>query len=90
MRLFDIRRNELSALAWAAAWFFYVLAAYYTIRPVRETFASELSGGQRANLFTVMLVVMLIVTPLYGLLVSRFAQTNAIDCRSLSIVEDQT
>ena len=70
MRLLDIRRNEMPALAWAAAWFFCVLAAYYTIRPVRETFASELTHDQRATLFLLTLLVMIVATPLYGLLVS--------------------
>ena len=71
MRLFDVRRQELPALAWAAGWFFCVLAAYYTIRPVREMFASELSRDQRATLFTLTLLVMLVATPLYGLVVAK-------------------
>ena len=36
MRLIDIRRHELPALAWAAAWFFCVLGAYYTISVVNR------------------------------------------------------
>ncbi len=74
MRLFDIRKQELPALGWAAAWFFCVLAAYYTIRPVRETFATELSRDQRAALFIWTLAVMLLATPLYGLVVARIAK----------------
>ena len=74
MRIFDVRRQEIPALVWAAAWFFCVLAAYYTLRPVRETFASELTSSQRANLFALTLLVMLIVTPLYGLIVARVAK----------------
>ncbi len=71
MRLLDVRRAELPALAWAACWFFCVLAAYYTIRPVRETFASNLDSSEKANLFALTLVVMLVATPLYGWIVSR-------------------
>ena len=74
MRWFDIRRGEWMPLAWAAIWFFCVLAAYYAIRPVRESFATQLSRGERADLFTWTLVVMLIVTPLYGLIVARVAR----------------
>ncbi len=74
MRLLDVRRAELPALAWAASWFFCVLAAYYTIRPVRETFASNLDSDQKANLFTLTLVVMLLATPLYGWIVSRVSR----------------
>jgi AAA family ATP:ADP antiporter len=74
MRLLDIRRDEVPALAWAAVWFFCVLAAYYTLRPVRETFASGLTHEQRASLFVVTLLVMIVATPLYGLLVSSVAK----------------
>ncbi|MEM8944831.1 MAG: MFS transporter [Planctomycetota bacterium] len=71
MRIVDIRREELPALGWAASWFFCVLAAYYTIRPVRETFASALGSDEKARLFAITLVVMLLATPIYGWLVSR-------------------
>lgn len=71
MRLFDIRRGETAALAWAAGWFYCVLAAYYTIRPVREAFATELISGQRADLFAMTLIVMLVATPLYGIVVTH-------------------
>ncbi len=74
MRLLDVRREEIPALAWAAAWFFCVLAAYYTIRPVRETFVVEIPRDQRATLFTVTLLVMVIATPLYGLVVTRISK----------------
>lgn len=74
MRLLDVRRREVPALIWAASWFFCVLAAYYAIRPVRETFASNLDSDQKANLFTMTLVVMLVATPIYGWVVSRVAR----------------
>ncbi len=70
MGWFDIRRNEWPVLTWAAAWFFCVLAAYYAIRPVRETFATQLSSDQQANLFLWTLGVMVLVTPVYGLVVN--------------------
>jgi len=74
MRWFDIRRDERAPLAWAATWFFCVLAAYYAIRPVRETFASQLDRAERAQLFTFTLFVILLAAPLYSLLVSRVAK----------------
>lgn len=74
MRIVDVRRHELPALAWSATWFFCVLAAYYTIRPVRETFAAALPSDAKANLFAMTLLVMLIATPVYGFVVSRVAR----------------
>ncbi|QDS99402.1 NTP/NDP exchange transporter [Adhaeretor mobilis] len=71
MKLFDIHRDETAPVAWSALWFSLVLASYYVIRPVRETFAANLTGAEKATLFTATLVVMLLVTPLYGLIVSR-------------------
>ena len=74
MNLIEVRRSELPALGWAALWFFCVLSSYYLVRPVRETFSSELAQAERANLFTMTLVVMLLVTPLYGLVVSTLSR----------------
>lgn len=80
MKTIDVRRGEWRSLAWAAGWFFCVLAAYYTIRPVRETFASELSRNHRANLFVGTLVVMLLATPIYGWVASRFVGRRLATC----------
>lgn len=71
MKLFDVREGELAKVAISALWFFLVLACYYVVRPVRDTFATNLKGDEKATLFTATLVVMLLVTPLYGLIVAR-------------------
>lgn len=71
MQFFEVRREEWAPLGWAAGWFFCVLAAYYTIRPVRETFASSLGNDEKSNLFALVLLVMLVATPVYGWVVSR-------------------
>ena len=71
MQLLKVRTDEWVPLGWAAGWFFCVLAAYYTIRPVRETFASALSNDEKANLFALVLLAMLVATPVYGWVVSR-------------------
>ena len=71
MKLFDVRKGELAQVSLSAMWFFLVLACYYVVRPVRDTFATNLSSDEKATLFTATLVVMLLVTPLYGLIVAR-------------------
>ena len=68
-------RQEVIALLLAALCFFCVLASYYIIRPIREQFASA-SGGSQALplLYTLVFGSMLLLTPLYGALVSRFSR----------------
>ncbi|MEQ8837295.1 MAG: hypothetical protein RID07_10870 [Lacipirellulaceae bacterium] len=71
MKLFDVRKGELAQVSLSALWFFLVLACYYVVRPVRDTFATNLSSDEKATLFTATLVVMVLITPLYGLIVAR-------------------
>lgn len=71
MQLFDIRRGEWVALSWAAAWFWCVLAAYYVIRPLRETFGTTVDSQDLAWWWTGTFLTMLAVIPLYNLVVSR-------------------
>ena len=71
-RLLGLRPEEVTAVAWSALCFFFLLAGYYVLRPVRE--AMGLTGGvkQLPLLFLVTMAVMLVVSPLFSALVSRF------------------
>ena len=60
-----------AAAGWAAAWFFCVLAAYYAIRPVRETFGVSEGIARLPKLFTWTLAALLAASPLYGWAVAR-------------------
>lgn len=73
-RLLPVHAEERSAVAWAALYFFFVLAAHYVLRPVRE--ALGISGGadKLAWLFMGTAVGSLLVQPLYGALVSAFSR----------------
>ncbi len=66
-------RRELPAFALSFLYFFCVLAAYYVIRPVREQLGAA-SGGSSALplIWFIVFIVMLLLTPVYGALVSRF------------------
>ena len=70
-RAVDARENELAALIWSAAYFFFVLSAYYVLRPIRDE--AGVAGGvdNLAWLFTGTLVGMLLVHPLFAGLVAR-------------------
>lgn len=63
--------HELRALLWAFAFFFCVLAAYYVLRPLRESFAIE-AELDLLDAFSLTFSIMLVVMPLYELLVARF------------------
>lgn len=57
----------LSALA-----FFFVMTSYYIIRPVRDQLGGAVGSVELPLFFGAVLVVMLLLTPVFGLLVARF------------------
>ena len=68
-------RREVIALLIAGLCFFCVLASYYVIRPIREQFASAAGGSQALPLlYSLVFATMLLLTPIYGALVSRFSR----------------
>ena len=69
LRLLGVERDEAAALAWSFLYFFSLLTGYYVLRPVRDAMGAT---GQLQWLFTGTFIAMLLVTPLYGALVSRF------------------
>jgi len=77
-RLLSIERDEIAAAAWAFAWFFLVLFAYYVLRPVRDTMAIT-SGRETIKwLFLATFVTMLPAVPLYALLVARLPRRTLV------------
>ncbi len=77
-RLVDAREDEVRALLLSAAYFFFVLSAYYVLRPIRDEMG--VAGGVRNLpwLFTGTLVAVLLVHPLYAALVSRLPRRRFI------------
>ena len=72
MKLIDIKREEWPAFLWSFAYFFFLLCAYYVLRPVRDEMGIQ--GGIRNLpwLFTGTFAGMLLVTPLFGWISSRW------------------
>jgi AAA family ATP:ADP antiporter len=70
-RVVDVKEDELAALVWSAAYFFFVLSAYYVLRPIRDE--AGVAGGvdNLPWLFTGTLVGMLLVHPVFASLVGR-------------------
>src|SRR6188768_49828 len=69
LRLLGVERDEAVALAWSFLYFFALLTGYYVLRPVRDAMGAT---SQLQWLFTGTFIAMLLVTPLYGAIVSRF------------------
>jgi len=75
-RLLRAEPHELSALAWAFAYFFLVLCSYYLLRPVRDSLAVETGTRTLQWLFTATFIVMLALVPLFGWLCARLPRTR--------------
>jgi ATP:ADP antiporter, AAA family len=71
-RTVDVREGETAALVASCTYFFFVLSAYYVIRPVRDEMGVAGGVENLAWLFTGTMVGMLLVHPLFTALVARF------------------
>ena len=70
-RWIEVRPGEGRALIYAFAYFFFLLASYFILRPVRDEMAVRSGVASLPSLFTFTFVVSLIIAPLYAVLVSR-------------------
>ena len=74
--LFDtvlgLERHEYVAVAWSFAYFFCVLSSYYILRPVREAMAVGSGPDTIPYLFIGTFIAMLVATPIFGWVASRF------------------
>jgi ATP:ADP antiporter, AAA family len=73
-----VERNEIAGLLWSFAFFFFVLCAYYIIRPLRDEMGVSLGPGRLQWLFSAVFVVMLAAVPLFGWVVSSFARRRIV------------
>ncbi|MDH3351947.1 MAG: MFS transporter [Gammaproteobacteria bacterium] len=71
-RIFGLEKHEYVAVAWSFAYFFCVLSSYYILRPVREAMAVGSGPDTIPYLFIGTFVTMLLVTPVFGWVASRF------------------
>ena len=71
-RVVDVKPGEVRAMLWACAYFFFILSAYYIIRPIRDEMGN--AGGVRNLpwLFTGTMIVTILAQPLFAALVQRF------------------
>lgn len=67
-----VHAGEWRAVALSFTYFFCVLAAYYIVRPVREQLAAAVGSTQLPWFYGATLLVMLLLIPLFGALVTRW------------------
>ena len=68
----NVRDEEVRALLWSFAFFFFLLCAYYILRPVRDAMGIIDGTKNLPWLFTATFLTMLAIVPLFGSIVSRF------------------
>ena len=78
LNLIDIRRDEWKSVVLAFCWFFFLMAAYNLLRPIRETFATKLGSTVTARLFIAVFVVMLMAVPLFAWLVKKCSKPKLV------------
>jgi AAA family ATP:ADP antiporter len=71
-KVLGLEQHEYLAVAWSFAYFFCVLSSYYILRPVREAMAVGSGPDTIPYLFIGTFVAMLIATPIFGWVASRF------------------
>jgi len=76
-RVLRAEPHELSALAWAFAYFFLLLCSYYLLRPVRDALAVEAGTEKLPWLFTGTFAAMLALVPAFGWLCARLSRARA-------------
>ncbi|MEM7281485.1 MAG: MFS transporter [Pseudomonadota bacterium] len=68
----EIKKEEVAAVTWSFLYFFFVLSAYYMLRSVREMLAVQGGVQNIPWLFTGTFFIMLMATPAFGWVASRF------------------
>lgn len=77
-RVVEARPEEMRALLWSFAYFFFLLASYFILRPLREEMAVAAGRDVLQWLFTATFFVMLVVSPLFAAAVARLPRRRFI------------
>ncbi len=75
-----IQKEEFSVLFKAFSFFFFVLASWYALRPVRNELAVQGGIYNLPWLLMGVMFAMLLINPIYSWLVSRISQSKIVPC----------
>ncbi len=70
--LVDVRATELASLLLSFLYFFFVMSAWFVLRPIRDEIAAAAGVSRLPYLFMGTLLATLLFNPLFGVLVVRF------------------
>jgi AAA family ATP:ADP antiporter len=70
-RVVDVRPSERTGLLWSFLYFFFLLAGYYVLRPLRDEMAIAGGVSRLQWLFTATLGLMLVAVPIWSSLAAR-------------------
>jgi len=84
----EVDRREVAALGWSFAYFSFLLAGYYVLRPVRDEMGVQSGVTTLPHLFAAILLTMLVMVPLFGWLVARFPRRVLLPLLYLFFIAD--
>ena len=73
-KLANARDGELRAVLWSFAYFFFLLASYFILRPIRDEMGIAAGRNNLQWLFTATFFAMLIASPIYAWAVARLSR----------------
>ena len=73
-----VRDNEIRAVFWAAAYFFFLMCGYYPLRALRENMGVKAGIDNLAWLWTATLVVVIVLNPMFSAMVARYPRRTFI------------
>jgi AAA family ATP:ADP antiporter len=74
----DVRSSEIRALVWAFLYFFFLLAAYYILRPLRDEMGVAAGRENLQWLFTATFFAMLAASPVYSWATTKLPRARLI------------
>ncbi len=74
----QVQKGEWTSLIWSFLYFYFLLTGYFILRPIREVMGVTAGPENYDMLFLSTFVVMLLIQPLYGKIVSTYSRKQFI------------
>ena len=72
--------SELKAAIYCFAYFFFLIAGYYVLRPIRDEMAVQIGSKKLNDLFLDVFIAMLVLVPIFGWLTRTFPRRKLLPC----------
>ena len=74
----QVKSNEWKPLIWSFLYFYFLLTGYFILRPIREVMGVTAGPENYDMLFSSTFIVMLLIQPIYGKIVSKYSRKQFI------------